>query len=1194
GVYRINTATLEASGIPASEIVGSTIKIFNMGRQVPLYVSTENIFGAGDYIEFFGYKNRSELDQYLFRAPALDMLNPDFSMYTDENSYFLTFDNIDPPLRVTTLLNDITNPPSQEGYYLHNEKLTYNAELIDPYFQRDGGAVSYSSYFPGEGFAKAPENSSTTQIPALNRFLAGPDAQLHLRFSTTNNGNHVYVVLFNDQLLDTIRLVDQQISDRTFTIPTSWLADDNQLKVTTVNPISRHALVNIELIYPHLPVISSGSSASIIVPGQADAQYYILSGLSLQGQPPVIYSYDGKYRMIASTDISDNILFKWPATLENLRLELNEPGAGIHLISSLGEKTFTDFSSDDTEYIIISHPDLMQIGTGSEYVQYRSSTEGGGYKAKAYSILDIYDQFGYGVDKHPQAIRNFVEFFDKQWPSAEMIYVVGRGIEYNKSRLPGGPWEPVFFVPTFGRPGSDNLLAGTLWELVPRFPIGRIAITSPSALHIYLEKVKEHDAVRFADQTIEDKAWIKNVIHIGGGKTAFEQQDFKEVLNSLGEKLEQSDFGANVYYFQKESTDFIGESQSKQIEKLLNEGSTIINYLGHSSANTFEFTINDPSEWNNKGRYPVFSAMGCSAGQIHGITPSLSDGYVQIANEGTIAFISGSGSQYSAALESWARPWYDYFGEIEYGSTLGASVLNGLKGIRIYVSPTTNAFNIYRFLLEQQTFQGDPALRLHPFPGPDYLVDRASVSITPNVLDTKQDSFDLSFSVVNIGRNPGQNVGYSIELKFANGEIRELKRDSFFADRYDSNVNVTLPLDIDKKPGIYRLMITVDPQQLVTELPAPQAEDNNQLIDNLGVTGIEFVVVDNVISAAYPPDFAIVNETAPQLIATSSNAFIKRQDVVIELDTNALFNSPLLVREKFLKHQGTLKWSPHGSLIPDQVYFWRVSTDSISPVPGYIWSTRSFLYKPGSPNGWNQSHFHQFTDNGLEQLLPDSSNYSFKFASKATNFRILNRYHDAAASELPFGFIDGIFYTEFFTKFNLNNVHVFVVAVNPVTGEFMTNPNPGLYGSFNNLAYDTRCFPFPTDLPEGRQNLINFIENIVPDNFLVFLYTYQRPAHPSYFPELWASDEVTFGKSIFSVVESYYPTSEIRQLETTGSKPYIVFFQKNKGGIEEVIAADTSEAISLSYDIPQSLASGTFISNLVGPSSKWYSIQSNF
>ncbi len=1188
GIYRIPKAALDAVGISA-EAVGSQVRIYSMGRQVPLFVSTDGAFGLDDFIEFYGYKNRGEMDRTLYRYPDKDMLNPDHSLYTDQRPYYLTTSGTDTPERVTRLTNDISNPPAAEPYILHKEVLEYNVAANDPYYQTNTSAISYSSYLHAEGFGRSSESNSNIQIPSPGR-AAGPDATLHLRLAGTNYGTHRFIIRINDQLLDTIFAESIQIKDTTFLVPLAWLQDANQITLTCINAQSRQSIVRIELTYPHIVDAGSLAESVLELESKPTSQYIVLNAFAHNGSQPVIYTADGKARMIADINGSNQVHFVWPQVNALTALRIVDPATTIRSIQSLEQKTFTDLRGDDTEYIVITHPDLMEIGTESAYIQYRSSAAGGSYRAKAYSILDLYEQFGYGIDKHPQAIRNFVEFMQRNWPSAKMIFIIGRGIEYHRSRYASGAWEPIFFVPTFGRPGADNLLAATLWDLLPRYPIGRLAITTPEGIAIYLSKVKEHDLARYEGQTLADKKWIKNVMHLGGGKTVQDQADFKSVLTELGDELAASDYGANISFFQKTSTEEVGESESAQILKLLQEGCGVINYLGHSATSTFEFSINDPSEWNNKGHYPIFSAMGCSAGQIHGPILGLSDNYVQIPDEGAIAFISGSGSQFPNALEVWAHPWYNYFGNLVYGATLGESVLFGLKPLKNFINLDIEGSNSYRYLLEQQTLQGDPALQMHPLPGPDYIIDPATVSISPDVLNTKLDSVDVHFSVTNIGRNLRQDVNYTIKIRLPDGQDIEVGRDTLTASQYNSVLTHRIPLAIGGKSGAFRLLISIDPQNTIEELPAPDAEDNNQLIDNLGLEGIEFFVIDNLMSAVYPPDFSIVTETIPELIATGSNAFSKSLDIVLEIDTTALFNSPSLVKDRFVDHSSTLKWSPPINWVPDQVYYWRVSTDSISPDQGYHWSRKSFLYKPDSSPGWNQSHFHQFTDNDLDRLLIDSTRQSFTFGSKSRNFIILNRFQDVVQGLIPKVVEDGILFAEFFTGFRDRNVQAFVVAIDSLTGNYILNPNPGLYGSFNHLAFDARCFAYRTDLPESRQALINFVDNIIPAGYYVFFYTYSRPSYPDYFPEQWADDEAVFGKSIFSMIEHQYPASAVRTLATTGSKPYIIYFQKDRGVIQELIAQDSADVISMSTDIMSSLTRGSHISRLVGPATQWYSI----
>src|SRR4029079_1463097 len=79
GAYRITGDALQSSGISLSAVNGTALRLYSMGRQVPIYVSTDGPFGTTDYIEFYGRKNRSEMDRYLFLHPDFDMLNPDHS-----------------------------------------------------------------------------------------------------------------------------------------------------------------------------------------------------------------------------------------------------------------------------------------------------------------------------------------------------------------------------------------------------------------------------------------------------------------------------------------------------------------------------------------------------------------------------------------------------------------------------------------------------------------------------------------------------------------------------------------------------------------------------------------------------------------------------------------------------------------------------------------------------------------------------------------------------------------------------------------------------------------------------------------------------------------------------------------------------------------------------------------------------------
>ncbi|MEO5906749.1 MAG: FlgD immunoglobulin-like domain containing protein [Saprospiraceae bacterium] len=298
------------------------------------------------------------------------------------------------------------------------------------------------------------------------------------------------------------------------------------------------------------------------------------------------------------------------------------------------------------------------------------------------------------------------------------------------------------------------------------------------------------------------------------------------------------------------------------------------------------------------------------------------------------------------------------------------------------------------------------------------------------------------------------------------------------------------------------------------------------------------------------------------------------------------------MKERFPDHAGTLKWLPPFDYVSDRVYFWRVSTDSISPEQPFLWSKRSFIYKPGTTNGWNQSHFHQLTDNILDTLVADSTARIFNFERKSKNYRMVNRYHDVPQGLVPYFFEDGKFNAKLAQTFRNSDIHGFVVAIDSITGNYFMNPPGGLYGSLG-LAIPMEGFAYNLTTAQGRQDMINLIENVIPTGYYVFFYTYQHTGFPDYHPEQWAADEQVFGKSIFTTIEAQFPSSGIRTLATTGSVPYIILFQKDKGIIKEEIGANIDDVISISFDGGSFLTSGSFTTDLIGPASKWYSIENN-
>ncbi|MCO6489735.1 MAG: hypothetical protein J5I98_15070, partial [Phaeodactylibacter sp.] len=117
GLYRIPYETLAVGGLPVEDIDGSRYQLWRLGEEQPLYVSQPGPLGPGGFIEFYGEKNRSELDRHLFRNPGDEMLNPWYSLFTDTAAYFLTWvEPGAPTLRYEEVENELVNLPEREAW----------------------------------------------------------------------------------------------------------------------------------------------------------------------------------------------------------------------------------------------------------------------------------------------------------------------------------------------------------------------------------------------------------------------------------------------------------------------------------------------------------------------------------------------------------------------------------------------------------------------------------------------------------------------------------------------------------------------------------------------------------------------------------------------------------------------------------------------------------------------------------------------------------------------------------------------------------------------------------------------------------------------------------------------------------------------------------------------------------------------
>src|SRR4030095_16186562 len=119
----------------------------------------------------------------------------------------------------------------------------------------------------------------------------------------------------------------------------------------------------------------------------------------------------------------------------------------------------------------------------------------------------------------------------------------------------------------------------------------------------------------------------------------------------------------------------------------------------------------------------------------------------------------------------------------------------------------------------------------------------------------------------------------------------------------------------------------------------------------------------------YPAEFSIVPISNIQLKASTVSPILPMKPYVFQIDSVDTFNSPFMYQNIVNSAGGVVKCSLPFSLVPNLVYYWRVSRDSL---PGDTihpnWNESSFIHKLDT-TGWSQAHYSQFKKDKFTNII---------------------------------------------------------------------------------------------------------------------------------------------------------------------------------------------------------------------------------
>ncbi len=1126
GVYRIPQTVL--NGVGLGNTPAQQFKLFRNGNEVSIYtsVNTGPLPGNG-YIQFVGEPNDGQFDKALYRD-IKSQHSAKWSLQTDTAVYFLTT-SAGPNLRIADVPNNTAaNVLPAEPYFMHTAG-TYFREKINHGFAVVVGEYVYSSsYDKGEVWSTqdiTPGNPRTDAQNNLFVYPSGPAATI--KYGATGNALNTRSVrlTLNGTVIRESQMdyFNDTVTQASFP---SGLISSNAASVRFTNTsgvsTDRMVISFYEITYPRQFNFGAANKFSFELPAKNSGYYLEISNFSHGAQAPVLYDLTSQQRYIG--EVSANLVkFAIPpiAGTHKFMLMNEEPG-NVKTVSALVSKTFTDYRVDGNQgnYLIISNQLLYSGVNGrnsvEEYRKYRNTSQGGNYRSVICDIDELVDQFAFGIKKHPLSIKNFLRFARTRFRNPpQFVFLIGRGVSYNEYRY--NQHDPLSdrlnLVPSYGYPSSDNLLSSDdAQTATPLTPIGRLSVVNTTELDDYLEKIKEYETMqRTSPNTIQGRLWMKNILHLTGASDSYLGTVLCSYMDGYKHIVEDTLVGGKVTVLCKASTNAVEQLSNERITNLFQEGLSMVNYFGHSSSTTLEFNLDDPKNYNNQGKYPVFSVNGCNAGNFYTFDPqrfsfneTLSEKFVLAKQRGGIAFIASTHFGIVNYLNIYISNLYNDISTVKYGYTLGEINREALEKV-VKVSGLSDFYA--RLHAEEITLHGDPAIRMNFQAQPDYVIEEPQVKISPAFISVAENKFDVAIKLYNLGKAVKDSISVEVKRQYPDGSFTTLYRSRIKGIYYSDSINLVIPVVATRDKGLNKLIVTVDADNSVTEV----AESNNTITK-------DFFIYEDEAKPAFPYNYAIVNTPGQKLYASTANPFSNLKQYVMEIDTTELFNSPVKAVRNITSVGGLLEFDPGVAYRDSTVYFWRTS---LVPAQGgdYRWSNASFIYLQGNNAGFNQSHYFQHLRSTTDRIKLDAD-LKWRFGDRLNNVFLRN-------STFPTG---SAFQADYINSVNGNNIlgpgcnynELIFQVLDPITFKPWKNEasgSTGLYNSMLGTCGSQRQYNFSYLLGNStsRKNAMNFIDTI-PNGSYVIVRTNTHPVDSANtFSRVWKSDTALngAGKSLY-------------------------------------------------------------------------------
>ncbi|MDD2634634.1 MAG: C25 family cysteine peptidase [Bacteroidales bacterium] len=1167
GLYRVSYAELVGAGIPIGLIDSRGISIFHNGEEQYIHINGQNSSGVLDpagYIEFYGQRNRGQQDEAFFDNPT-NRVNNDYSFYNDTSAYFLTWNYTTNNRRFVSVNQTDYDSyiASAQDYCIKNIRTNYTSTFH--------WGSTQSLYTQGEGWF---DNKTITETAAVTKIIQLPeiystltDAQmevaavgLHANLPSSNVPHHLKLEFLGQTRIDET-YTGYEFVRKTLNIPANQLISPMSFKFTS-NDVSqpeindRNVVSYIDIKYPHTWDFENTNYFEFILPKNlATSKDYLEIQNFNAGTNTYLYDLTNHERILVN-NVSGTLkaLVNHTGTQRKMIICTQSAYKSVDRITKISSNNkFTDYFGEhqNADYLIITHKSLW---SGAEqYAAYRSST----FNVLLMDVNHLYDQYGYGINKHPAAIRNMSRKFYDYSDKARFLFLIGKSIHYRAVRNNATNYANCL-VPSAGNPSSDNLITagidGNIYN--PVFGTGRLSVNNNEGILQYLDKI-------IAYESNPTEEWMKRILHFGGGGDSGEQSNFANYLNGYKSIIEDTLFGASVTTFLKNSSAPIQITQSDSVRHLINTGTSMMTFFGHAFGQGFDQNIDFPDTYNNQNKYPFILANSCFVGDLHQVGfNSFGESWINIPNKGAIAFLATIKDGMASYLNVYSSEFYKQLSYKAYNIPLGLQIINTCKHAETnYGSNVRMELTCHEF-----TLNGDPGIVINAHEKPDLTISEELVSFIPENISTVIDSFDVRIVVKNIGKAVQDTFLVSIERTYPTGDNEQIY--SVISEcNYLDTITVKLPVNRQIGSGLNSLRIFVDANNQIDEI----SETNNEVT-------INFLIQSGDLFPIYPYKYAIYPNNEVTLIASTGNPFISLTDYHFQIDTCDKFDSPLLHSNLVQSSGGLISWQVPFQLIENRVYYWRICHNHANP-DSLIWKESSFIYIDGE-EGWSQAHYNQFKDDEFLFInyLPTTQKFEFIDIPKKLNCYNTGALNSVTIYQIGWN-IDGAINSGLGALGNCGMASAMIVAViDPQTilgwasdiqnfghrnyPKCFSSNNPNFFFSFNTNA-------------AGLDSLKSMID-FVPEGHYILTYSWGNANFSNWNEDLLQTFEALGSTNIRNVNDG---------------APYILFSKKGTpSSAQERYGFSYTDIVKLEdINLITDFTYGFISSVIVGPSNTWES-----